>query len=429
MALDQAEFNELLASTVEKIEKTLVDQVMTAHPTLDLFKKNVKSATGLNVVVPVSTTLGTTKLTDASGSFYDIDGGSNNIAAVDGDVVSSVKYTWSNPIVSKVRVQWADLQQNSGPEAVVALAKAHLDSSIGGHAKFLADGLHRVEGDALLTAGHFLTLDQLVGNGDPADANAAYGVGGIAQTTFATVSFAKSAGTATVIFSDPSNLIAAGDKVRITGLGSSYDGVRTAATISGTTTKTITFATTSGTDSTTSTTKGRVVWTFDASASGAAQIKDAGYWTSSIRYIPDAGGTDTKDIFQAFRLVSNDIFVASGKRPTAIVCGRDVYEEYENALDDAVRYTMMATAESRFQELKFDGMSVRLDPDAPAKRAYFLNENALIARYLNSNFMKVMPAQVVPGTLDTVTPLASVVAFGTSERRAHGLLVREAYAS
>ena len=85
---------------------------------------------------------------------------------------------------------------------------------------------------------------------------------------------------------------------------------------------------------------------------------------------------------------------------------------------------MMATAESRFQELKFDGMAVRLDPDAAPDRAYFLNEDSLVARYLNSNFMKVMPAQVVTGTLDTVTPLASVVAFGTNERRANGLLIR-----
>jgi len=60
MAIGNSEFSELLSATVQKIEKTLVDQVMTSHPTLDLFKKNVKSATGTSVIVPVAATLGST---------------------------------------------------------------------------------------------------------------------------------------------------------------------------------------------------------------------------------------------------------------------------------------------------------------------------------------------------------------------------------
>jgi hypothetical protein len=38
--------------------------------------------------------------------------------------------------------------------------------------------------------------------------------------------------------------------------------------------------------------------------------------------------------------------------------------------------------------------------------------------------MKAFPAQPLEGTLDTVVPLASSLAFGTSERRANGVLIR-----
>jgi hypothetical protein len=74
--------------------------------------------------------------------------------------------------------------------------------------------------------------------------------------------------------------------------------------------------------------------------------------------------------------------------------------------------------------LTFDGIPVRLDPDAPTNTAYFVNTDYLVARYLGGNFMKAMPAQQIVGTLDSVTPLASVLCFGTNNRRAHGKLNR-----
>jgi hypothetical protein len=417
MAIGNSEFSELLSATVQKIEKTLVDQVMTSHPTLDLFKKNVKSATGTSVIVPVAATLGSTTQTDSSGNF-------TSIAGVDSAVVGNVKYDWAKPLVSKVRVAWSDLQQNSGPEAVVSLAKAHLDSAIGGHAKYMAEHLHYRVGNGGLVAGHFLTLDQIVNVGNPADANvgAAVGVGKWNAPALATATVAR-ASTGVVTLTLTGNFVDAngtaldqaspaivGSLMSVSGLGRGMDGVFPIASISyATSVTTVTYATTNTT----------VIGSGNDTTGKVGLLP----WSSTRKYIP-ATGDGGLDIFQAFRSVSNDIFVASGKRPNAIVCGRDVYEEYENKLDENVRYTQLATAESRFQELKFDGMAVRLDPDAPTKRAYFLNEDALIARYLNSNFMKVMEAQVVPNTLDTITPLATVLAFGTNERRAHGVLIR-----
>ena len=413
-AITGGDFNELLSATVQKIEKTLVDQVMTAHPTLDLFKKNIKSATGTSVIIPVSAALGTTSQADASGTFSYL---------VDSEVVASVKYDWASPLVSKVRVAWADLQQNSGPEAVVALAKAHLDSAIGGHAKYMAEHIHYSNAQIAALAdtltsgafegGHFLSLDQLVNVGNPSAANATGGVGKWSSASVALATAAVTSGTATVTITTPATDttgLAEGDKVYIAGCGPRFDGYRTILTKAfATSTTTLTFAS-----------PGVNVPSLSPTA---ARISNSP-WNSVRKIAPIGTGANQLGIFEAFRAVSNDIFVASGKRPTAIVCGRDVYDEYENTLDDQVRYTMMATAESRFQELKFDGMSVRLDPDAKPDRAFFLNEDALVARYLNSNFMKVMPAQVVTGTLDTVTPLASVVSFGTNERRANGMLVR-----
>ncbi len=67
---------------------------------------------------------------------------------------------------------------------------------------------------------------------------------------------------------------------------------------------------------------------------------------------------------------------------------------------------------------------MRLDPDCPEDRAYFLDVNAWRFGTLNGNFMKAMPSQVITGTLDTITPLVSVLAVGANQRRNQGLLIR-----
>ena len=70
MALGQNDFKELLSATVQKIEKQLVDNVFTAHPTLDFLKASIKSATGPAVVFPiVAADDSSTVFTDASGTF------------------------------------------------------------------------------------------------------------------------------------------------------------------------------------------------------------------------------------------------------------------------------------------------------------------------------------------------------------------------
>jgi hypothetical protein len=82
------------------------------------------------------------------------------------------------------------------------------------------------------------------------------------------------------------------------------------------------------------------------------------------------------------------------------------------------------TANTRFTEIKFGDLTVRLDPDCQDDRMYFLNRSTLRFAYCAGEFMKSYPAQPIEGTLDTVVPIASTVLFGVSERRANGLLIR-----
>jgi hypothetical protein len=397
MALGQADFNELLSATIQKIEKQLVDNVLTAHPTLDFFKSNVSSTTGPAVVFPIiAADDSSTVFTDASGTFN---------TGVSSDILGVAKYEWAEPLVSKVRVQFKQLEMNSGPEAVVSLAKAHLDAAVKGHGKKIATVLHTA-GSA--GAGAFNTLDEVISNSDKLTTTTARTVGGIrgGVSTNTVTNVARTGTTATVTVG--ANDFIVGDSVVVAGL--------TNTALNGTYTLTAVAATTI---EYTTATSGTIASTADSGTVVAAVIKD--YWKATEKTILAA----SQDIITAFRTISDDIYVASGERPNAIIAGRNVFSEYENSFDNKVTYNApLGSADSRFRELAFDGIPVRLDPDAPVNSAYFVNTDYLVARYLGGNFMKAMPAQQITGTLDSVTPLASVLCFGTNNRRAHGKLNR-----
>jgi hypothetical protein len=164
----------------------------------------------------------------------------------------------------------------------------------------------------------------------------------------------------------------------------------------------------------------------DWSPVGGIDPNDAGkeYWQSSRYEIPKTGG-GSMDIVAAFRKVTNEIYRASRKRPDVVICGFDVFEELEAFLQGKGQYTNpQGVAQTRFTTIKFGELEVRLDPDADDDRAYFLNKNSLRFAYCAGEFMKAFPAQPLEGTLDTVVPMASSITFGTTERRANGLLIR-----
>jgi hypothetical protein len=399
MALGQNDFNELLSATVQKIEKQLVDNVMTAHPTLDFLKSNVKSATGPSVIFPIIAADDTsTVFTDASGTFN---------TGKSSDILGVAKYDWAEPLVSKVRVEFKQLEMNSGPEAVVSLAKAHLDAAVKGHGKKIATVLHTA-GSA--GAGAFNTLDEIVSSTDKLTTSTARTVGGIrgGVATKSVTDYERAGTTATLTIGANDYIV--GDLVVVTGV---------IAAVAGTFTLTAVTATTISYTTLTSATVGTTATTGSVTADA---IKT--YWASTEKTILATGG-GSQDIITAFRTISDDIYVASGERPNAIIAGRNVFSEYENSFDNKVTYNApLAGADSRFRELSFDGIPVRLDPDAPVNSAYFINTDYLVARYLGGNFMKAMPAQQITGTLDSVTPLASVLCVGTNNRRAHGKLNR-----
>jgi len=304
-AIGAPEFTELFATTLQQYEKQLIDNVLTKHPTLDLF-------------IPLrAARLGRTAVTDESGTFS---------TAKDGPVVGSAVFGNSRPIVTPTRVVWEELQQNTGKEQIVSLLKAHKDTAVDDHATFLAQGLHALTP----AAGMFESLATIV-----SDTGA---VGGI----------------------DP----AAGNK---------------------------------------------------------------GYWKATVRHIP-AEGPGSQTIRKAFRTVENDLYVSTGGRHkvTHIIAGRDIFEEYVDSFDENVRYVEFGQGQTKFTAVMFGAIEVRLDPDCPADRAYFLDESSLRFGYLNGNLMSVQPSQVITGTLDFTTPVASVISVGVDERRANGLLIRGA---
>ena len=322
-ALGAAAYTELVASTLEKIEPQLVDQIFTKHPTLDMFKQYAKSYTGRSMVLNIEAAEdNNTVVTDASGTFT---------TGVSPDIMGSAEYNWSNPYVSKVRVQWADLQKNTGKEAIVDRLTAHIENVKKSHAKRIVQGIHKAA--ASVGAGEFNSLDQLVGT---------------------------SADTATI------------------------GGITSA----------------------------------DASH----------YWNATRLSIPVSTEVGGQTIRKAFRTMRNELMVSTSNDAsvTHIIAGRKVFEEYEDSFDDKVRYLVTTgdSGQGQFRIIMDGDIEVRLDPDCPTDRAYFLDVDSWRFGYLNGNFMKVQPAQTIVGTLDFVTPVASVLSVGLNSRRSNGLLIR-----
>jgi len=152
------------------------------------------------------------------------------------------------------------------------------------------------------------------------------------------------------------------------------------------------------------------------------------FWVSPVTTSSAAAQT----ILQAFRGFERDLEDATSamSKVSHIIAGRDVYEEYEDALDDKVRYVVdggaSKDAQTRFKDIYHGDVVVRYDPQAPADEALFLDIDSWRFRYLNDQFMKVQDTQQIQGTLDFVTPIASVISIGTNERRANGRLIRTA---
>jgi len=401
MALGNAAFTQLFATTLQKYEKVLADNVLLTHPTLELFKQESKSQTGRGLVIPLrAANLGATAYDSASGS-----GGYST--AVSADTIGAAVYDWSKTVITPYRVKHSDILQNTGPEQVVSLVEEYVKGATADHQDFIVAELWA----ASSSTGDILSLRELIAGTDKVSTTVARTVGGIrgGVSTETVTNVARTGSTATVTVGAHDYI--AGDSVVVSGLtNTALNGTYTLTSV--TATEIVYTTATSGTISSTA----------DSGTVVCDAIKD--FWKSTDKTISKAA----KDILVAFREVVNAIYAASRKRPTHIIAGFDVYEEFEAYLQDKGRYDFSSTnkAETRFRTIMFDGIEVRLDPDCPTNQAYFIHAPALRFAYLAGEFMKTYPADRIQGTLDEVVPIASTLSVGTSERRAHGKLTRTA---
>lgn len=144
-----------------------------------------------------------------------------------------------------------------------------------------------------------------------------------------------------------------------------------------------------------------------------------------------AAGADIKKIFRSF--IDAERTNANGNMFDRIVVGKNVWDQLREYLDNHSALTTVGSTgrtEIEWSSVTFEGCEVAWDYDCPADRMYGLTRRALHWRWLNQNFMKVMPEQPVFGSvsgsvansLDKVYPVVNVFAVGTNERRALGLV-------
>jgi hypothetical protein len=400
MALGNAAFTQLFATTLQKYEKVLADNVLLTHPTLELFKQEAKSQTGRGLVIPLrSAKLGATAYDSTSGS-----GG--YAVSVSADTIGAAVFDWSKTVLTPFRVKHSDILQNTGPEQVVSLVEEYVKGATADHQDFIVAELWANSS----SSGDILALNELVAATDKTSTTTSRLVGGIrgGQSVSAVTNKALTSNVATLTVG--ANDFIVGDSVVVTGVDATFNGTFTLTAVTATT---ISYAKTAS----------DVASTAATGSVDCAAIAD--FWRSTVKTIAKSGA-GSKDILAAFRETVNAIYAASRKRPTHIIAGFDVYEEFEAYLQDKGRYDFanVNKAETRFREISFDGITVRLDPDAPVNVAYFIHAPALRFAYLAGEFMKTYPADMIQGTLDEVVPIASTLSIGTSERRAHGKLIR-----
>lgn len=399
-ALGDAFFIQTFTTTLQKYEKQLVDNVLTEHPVLELFKSSAQSQTGRGLVIPVrAANLSATGYTDESGS---------HSTSVSADTMGSAVYTWANGIITPFRLKHQHILQNSGPEQIVNLVQEYVTAAAEDHKLFIAQALYADA--ATWSTGKVIPLDMLVAATDTVSTTSARTVGGIrGGVATVEVTDVERDGTS-AIYTVAAHDFIVGDTVTVSGLTTS--ALNQTGAVTAVTSTSFELA-----DS------GSVIAsTPDSGSATCDTIKD--YWRATRLSIP-VSGTGSKDIVAAFRTVTNAIYKASSKRPTHVVAGMDVYEELEAFLQGKGQYTNpQGTAQTRFNEIKFGDLIVRMDADCPNDRAYFLYQPSLRFAYCAGEFMKAYPAQPVQGTLDTVVPLASTLQVGVSERRANGLLIR-----
>lgn len=152
MALGDDFFVQTFTTTLQKYEKTLVDQVLLDHPVLELFKSNAKSYTGRGLVIPV-------RAADLSATGYSDDSGTHS-TAVSSDILGSAVYSWPKTIITPFRLKHNHILENKGPEQIVNLVEEYVKAASADHGNFITAELHKL-GSSWATD-EVISLDMLI---------------------------------------------------------------------------------------------------------------------------------------------------------------------------------------------------------------------------------------------------------------------------
>jgi len=119
-----------------------------------------------------------------------------------------------------------------------------------------------------------------------------------------------------------------------------------------------------------------------------------------------AGGMDSTNIEEVFDDVMMDLTL-KGEKPTVILCGRNIYRMYRQAVRDKLTIPLNeGKAGKRMYDLGFEGclhngVPLMYDEDCPVSYAYFINDNFLRLHMLRGVNMKVKEL-VAPWNVDAV---------------------------
>lgn len=364
-------YTELLALTREELAtKDVVDNVLTRNPVLELFKKNAKSMSGPMLTANITTSRQgrTAAATDKSGTYN---------TGVDDDLSGRAVFYVPNFRITPCRVAAYDIEVNKGSNRVVDLAKFHLKQAQEDMAQNTASVIHAdasseggtpVDGDTITPPSAAFGLDYLCG--------------GFNQT-----------------------YVAATDSW--TYDGSSFDSNPTGA----------------GGGSEDPFTFGEIT-----------PDSNSHYWNATrATASPDSADASYLPIVEHMRYVLDEIYSKARRMPTHLIVSRKVWAEYRASFDTNKRFPdpVDSKGEHEFPEYQFEGLpiGVRFDPDIDETnddgRFYFLTEDALEFRWINDLWMKVWEEDQIEGTLDKIVPIVSQYVIGTTERRVHGVGIRD----
>lgn len=310
--------SQLVATTRDKMDTgEVIDQILKTTPALDLFRGKVKSSTGpVGMSVPLFAGDDDTDLLGADGSFA---------ISRTGDVLTKAVYGWGKAVVSRVRLDWEEIEMNKGNETqLVSIADAAVRRALAGHARALDALIHGTH--AKQATSGVAGFNTLIGDGE---------LGGV----------------------DPA-------------------------------------------------------------------IAGNEFWKSTT-FLTSAADMDVRKAFRKTLTLIGDA-CGDAAQPDVALVGKNVYEAYEDSLDEHVRIAAGASAQAidtQFTQIKHDGLLLRRDPFMPADEVYFINTADLKAEYLNDLFLKDMGEQQIVGTFETVRPWSSKISLGLGARNRHGRLV------